>query len=317
MKKRVKIMKRNLFVLSLLFLVVSCNNATSSNTIPSINPSVTTVGVTTTSNVHTTSSQVSPTTSVTPKDEREDDYHYEGHIQDVMPRIDVTTPDGSNDFATKYDRNDKLAGKIDYVDCTITTSNCDEEYLLENVDCEIKVRGNYTLNYAKKPLRLKFNKKQKMFGLNDDAKCKSWVLLADWKDRGMLNNSTTFLLGQTILGSDGYYTSDYRQVEVYLNGKYWGVYLLAEQQQFNEYRMDLPEPEDDYEGTDIGYLVEYDNKYIHEDPEKGGDYTFECKYNDGASILKYDGSSYKADMFGFSIRAISLHKIKLISLNLL
>ena len=54
----------------------------------------------------------------------------------------------NHDFATKYDRNDKLAGKIDYVGCTITTSNCDEEYILDNVDCEIKVRGNYTLNYT-------------------------------------------------------------------------------------------------------------------------------------------------------------------------
>ena len=33
---------------------------------------------------------------------------------DVLPRIDVTTPDGSNDFATKYNRNDKLDGKGNY-----------------------------------------------------------------------------------------------------------------------------------------------------------------------------------------------------------
>ena len=296
-------MKKKIFLLSTLLLVFGCNNTV--NTLPNTTNSPTTNTIT--SNDSTTSTttnpSVNPTTSAPINDPRAEAYGYKEHISDVMPRIDVTTADGSNEFATKYDRNDKLAGKIDYVDCTITTSNCDEDYILNEAVCEIKVRGNYTLNYAKKPFRLKFDKKQKMFGLNDNAKAKSWVLLADWKDRSLSNNATNFFLGNTILASDGYYSSDYRHVEVYLNGKYWGVYLLAEQQQLNEYRIDLTEPEDDYEGTDIGYLLEYDNKYIHEDPEKGGDYTFEVDYNNGAKIQKYDGSSYVADMKGFSIKS--------------
>ena len=310
-------MKKKIFLLTTLFLVFGCNNvattlpnSTTINPTSSLRPttsvSPTTVSPTTTVNPATTvnpTTSIAPTTSTPINDPRAEAYGYKEHISEVMPRIDVTTADGSNEFATKYNRNDKLAGKIDYVDCTITTSNCDEDYILNEVVCEIKVRGNYTLNYAKKPFRLKFDKKQKMFGLNDNAKAKSWVLLADWKDRSLSNNATNFFLGNTILASDGYYSSDYRHVEVYLNGKYWGVYLLAEQQQLNEYRIDLTEPEDDYEGTDIGYLLEYDNKYIHEDPEKGGDYTFEVDYNNGAKIKKYDGSSYVADMKGFSIKS--------------
>ena len=235
-------MKKKLFVLSTLLLVFGCNNTV--NTLP--NTSNSPITNTITSNDSTTSTttnpSVNPTTSAPINDPRAEAYGYKEHISDVMPRIDVTTADGSNEFATKYDRNDKLAGKIDYVDCTITTSNCDEDYILNEAVCEIKVRGNYTLNYAKKPFRLKFDKKQKMFGLNDNAKAKSWVLLADWKDRSLSNNATNFFLGNTILASDGYYSSDYRHVEVYLNGKYWGVYLLAEQQQLNEYLIDLTEP---------------------------------------------------------------------------
>ena len=34
----------------------------------------------------------------------------------------------------------------------------------------------------KKAFRIKFDQKQKMLGLNDDAKCKSWVLLAEYYD---------------------------------------------------------------------------------------------------------------------------------------
>ena len=60
------------------------------------------------------------------------------------------------DVSFSINKNDKVAGKVDYIDCTITTSNCEDDYVLEDTACEIKVRGNYTLNYDKKPLRLKF-----------------------------------------------------------------------------------------------------------------------------------------------------------------
>lgn len=289
-------MKKNRMIMLLPLLlasIVACGNTTPSTTPTTGNPSGSVDPTSSVAPNTTTPDSVAPNTTVAPDvNDRTEDYAYEPHLTQKMPKISVTTPDGSNEFATKYNRNDKLAGLIDYVDCTITTSNCEDDYLLQDVACEIKVRGNYTLEYDKKPLRLKFNKKQKMFGLNNDAKAKSWVLLADWKDRSMMNNATTFFLGNTILGSDGFYSSDYKYVEVELNGQYWGVYLLVEQQQLNEYRVDLPEPEDDYEGTDIGYLLEYDGYYNLEDPNNGGDYTFTMNYNNNAPVQKYGGSTY-------------------------
>ena len=286
-------MKKNKFIFLLPLLlasIVACGNV--SSVTPSTGNTPSTVNPTTTMPGTTTTPTTTPDSIVPPEVDRGEAYAYEPHLTEKMPKISVKTTDGSNEFATKYNRNDKLAGLIDYVDCTITTSNCEDDYLLQDVACEIKVRGNYTLEYEKKPLRLKFNKKQKMFGLNNDAKAKSWVLLADWKDRSMMNNATTFFLGNTILGSDGFYSSDYRYVEVELNGQYWGVYLLVEQQQLNEYRVDLPEPEDDYEGTDIGYLLEYDGYYNLEDPNNGGDYTFTMNYNNNAPVQKYGETTY-------------------------
>ena len=286
-------MKKIKLLMSLSFLLVGC-----SLTLPGLSN--------TTSSSDNTSSSESSSSSiyVDPKIEA---YGYEPHLTQTMPKISINTEDGKNDFATKYNRNDKIAGLVDYIDCTITTSNCDDEYILEDTACEVKVRGNYTLNYDKKPLRLKFNKKQKMFGLNDDAKCKSWVLLADYKDRSMMNNATTFFLGNTILGSDDFYSSDFKYVEVELNGEYWGVYLLVEQQQANENRMDLAEPDGDYEGTDIGYLLEYDGYYTEEDVSKGGDYTFTMNYNNNASVQKYNGGTYQPSMKGFTIKSDITH----------
>ena len=191
-----------------------------------------------------------------------------------MPVIHINTEDGKNDWATMYNRNDKLAGNIEYVDATVSVSDCEEEYILSSLEAEVKVRGNYTLEYEKKPLRIKFKSKQSMLGLHDGEKYKNWVLLADWKDLSMTNNTVAFYLGNAILGSDGYYCTDFRNVEVYLNGQYWGVYLLVEQQEAKDGRSSVPEVEDDYTGNDIGYFFEYDGYYYDERNMPDGDPTF-------------------------------------------
>lgn len=230
-------------------------------------------------------------------------YSYAPTITETMPRIQINTSDGDSSFATKYGMQDKIEGKVDYVDCTISVDKCDEEYVISEAAAEVKVRGNATLNYIKKPLRLKFKKKTTMLGLNDDAKCKSWVLLADWKDLSMLNNDLAFYFGKTILGSDGYFSSDFRRVNVYINGQYWGVYLLVEQQQVNEYRVDIAEPDDDYTGNDIGYLIEYDGYYTQEDITKGGDYTFEMNYYNNAALKTLNGHSTHPRIKGYTIKS--------------
>lgn len=211
----------------------------------------------------------------------------------TMPRIDINTDNGSNSFATDYGLGNKPS--IEYVASKVSVSNCGEDYALEDIACQVKARGNYTLNYDKKPIRLKFDKKQKMLGLNGGEKFKSWVLLADYKDDSMLRNSTALYLSKYILGTDGYYSSDYCDVELYINGQYWGVYLLVEQQQVNKNRVNITEPEDadgnEYTGTDIGYFVEYDGYFNAEAPlEK-----FTIDYNNFATLTRLNGSTFQPD----------------------
>ncbi|MBE7088259.1 MAG: hypothetical protein E7370_01860 [Clostridiales bacterium] len=221
-------------------------------------------------------------------------YSYRPQITEVMPAVRVVTTDGKNDFATVPTRENKW----DYVDCTVTVDNCEEEYELENIAAEIKVRGNYTVNYDKKPFRIKFSKKQNMLGLNGGEKFKNWVLLADYKDSSMVRNATAFYLGNTILGSDGYYTSDFRNVEFYVNGQYWGMYLLVEQQEVKENRVEVPEVEDDYTGTDIGYMFEYDGYYQEEKELE----QFAVNYNNHSQLIRLDGSAVNSWQDGFSIK---------------
>lgn len=156
-----------------------------------------------------------------------------------------------------------------YEDCTITLTDEAENTVLDKVEAEVKVRGNWTTSYDKKPLRIKFKKKQSMLGLNEGQAYKSWVLLAEYKDASMLRNKTALTIAGEILEKDGLYASDAELVEVRINGEYWGVYLLAEQQQINKGRIDITEAEDDYTGTDIGYFLEFDGYYMNEDPFSG------------------------------------------------
>ena len=225
-------------------------------------------------------------------------YSYFPVISEIMPVIHINTEDGNNNWATMYNRNDKLAGSIEYVNASVSVTDCEEEYILSNVEASVKVRGNYTLEYDKKPLRIKFSKKQNMLGLHDGQKYKNWVLLADWKDLSMINNTVAFYLGNTILGSDGYYCTDFRNVEVYLNGEYWGVYLLVEQQEAKDGRSSVPEVEKNYTGNDIGYFFEYDGYYTDEKNITDGDPTFTMNHQGLPSGT--NGYTVKSDIYADS-----------------
>ena len=144
-----------------------------------------------------------------------------------IPRIDINT---ENEVAlesaelgyNKGTNHDVM--EYDYVTSTVSVSNC-EGYELSDIAAKVKIRGNYTSTYPKKPLRIKFDKKQAMCGLNGGEKIKSWVLLNEWKDSSMLRNSVADYIGNALLESDGFYCTDFRYVEVYINGSYNGLYL--------------------------------------------------------------------------------------------
>ena len=191
--------------------------------------------------------------------------------------------------------NVKIEDKENYVDMTLSTNNCANKYVLNDVTGGIRLRGNGTLTYDKKAYRLKFNSKVNLFGLNNNLKAKSWVLIADYADQSMMRNETAFYMGNSLLNYSKNYCSSYQHVNVYLNDKYNGVYLLAEQQQVNKSRINLIEPETDYTGTDIGYLLELDNYAKQED------YYFEIGNNFGDSVngvnLPKKAYSIKSDIY--------------------
>ena len=125
-----------------------------------------------------------------------------------------------------------INSKTDYTDMTFSIENCDGE--LMDIAGGIRLRGNSTSGYDKKPYRIKFDKKQSLFGL---TKAKSWVLLADYLDPSCLHNYTALTLGDKLDGLS--FTPTPHHVNVYINGEYNGLYVLCEQIQENEGRMDI------------------------------------------------------------------------------
>lgn len=236
-------------------------------------------------------------------EEDENLFSYDYHAPDQLPKISITTSDNSNDFATVPNR----LNKWDYVNAKISVSNCDEDYQLTDIDAGVKVRGNYTADYSKKPFRIKFNKKQKMLGLNDDLKSKSWVLLADVKDSSMLHNAYSFYLGNQLLGQQGLYASDFVPVSLEINNTYWGMYLLCEQQQVDDERVNVLDVEDlddeqgnHYQGNDIGYFFEYDGYYYMEG--ETGDPTFTITHPSN-NIPTFKGGYAYCGQNGYTIKS--------------
>ena len=109
----------------------------------------------------------------------------------------------------------------------------------------IKGRGNTTWSKPKKPYRLKLDHKQPLF---DEPKDKSWVLLSNYFDKTMLRISTAFYLGSL---SNLEYTHSCHFVELMLNGKYNGTYLLCDKLKIGPNRINV---------GDDGFLIELDVK---------------------------------------------------------
>lgn len=112
---------------------------------------------------------------------------------------------------------------VDYTATAVLddASLVDDDVLL---DVEtIAVRGNSSADKPKKPYKLKFEEKQKPFGMKSD---KTWILLANYQDRTLIRSRIAFELGRRQDGLE--WTPNEVFAELYLNGKYLGSYQLIQ-----------------------------------------------------------------------------------------
>lgn len=214
---------------------------------------------------------------------------------DTMPLLSITTlsDDDNIEFVTRpiapyVARGMGLDGAPEpyYQKCRISLKDPNGDMVINDAGANVRVRGNWTTGYDKKPLKIKFDEKQKIPGLNGGARFKSFVLLAGFKDSSMLRDKVGLFISRRILGNDGLYAADSELVEVEINGRYWGVYLLTEQQQVKKNRIEITEAAEEYTEPDIGYLLEMDAYYREEDEL----HSFVMGYYDNSPLKAYDDS---------------------------
>ena len=174
-------------------------------------------------------------------------------LSEKIPVISVLTEDGQ-----------PIVSRNEYLNCTVSVYNVEENYALSEQAGGIRVRGNSSAYYGNKnkvlteevPYRIKFEKKTNLLGLNEGAECKSWVLLRG--NQGLVRDDIAFRFGRTLL-KDISFCSDAQLVHLYVNQEFKGVFLLCEQSQVNKHRVDIYEPKAEEKQVEIGYLLEIDN----------------------------------------------------------
>lgn len=153
-----------------------------------------------------------------------------------------------------------ILNKKDYVDGTITIS--DPEKLYSDVaefsaEMGIRGRGNSTWSFPKKPWKVKLKEKASLLGMPAD---KEWALLANYADRTLVRNIVAMKLSEICAFS---WTPRMHSVEVYLNGKYQGVYTLCEHKKVSSDRVDIDVVGEDVTGGDAitgGYYLEIEEQ---------------------------------------------------------
>jgi len=150
-----------------------------------------------------------------------------------LPVLYLTTDDGATPSASKETHDGRMFAQGN-----------DEWKSLYDGKMTIKVRGNSTASYPKKPWKIKLDKKTKMF---DIPKSKHWVLLANYNDQSMMRNKLAYDFANDI-GSLGMKST---WVECVLNGAWQGTYQFCEHIRIAEDRVNVH----DWEG-DAGDIAE-------------------------------------------------------------
>ncbi|MBQ0143566.1 MAG: CotH kinase family protein [Bacteroidales bacterium] len=186
----------------------------------------------------------------------------------LIPKVSIRTP------------ND-ITSRTEYQTATIKITNCPQ---FGSIDAPGKARGrgNATfLSYPKKSYRFKLDEGEKVCGYH---KNRDWVLLAEYCDKSLMRTTYMNALSKAA-GCE--WTPEGTHVDLYLNGNYNGTYLLIEQVEKANHKIEM---EDD------GFIIEDDNYYSWEPFHftttlYGRHYTF--KYpSAGDGDIKYHDENY-------------------------
>lgn len=139
----------------------------------------------------------------------------------------------------------------------------------------IRGRGNSTWGMEKKPYKIKLDKSIQVLDMPAN---KHWVLLANYADKTLMRNELAFEISRRM----GYtYTPRLRFVDLVLNGKYEGNYMLCEHVRIAPDRVNITELTPNASNISGGYLLEID--------ERQDDNEIEYFHTKGDREIGYEG----------------------------
>lgn len=157
-----------------------------------------------------------------------------------VPSIEIDTADGKG-----------VTSKSEYKTCVVSLSNAPEDQCFEGASALIRGRGNSSWSYPKKGFKLKFDKKQSMLG--SDYEVKNWVFISNYGDKSLIRNMIAYDMSEAFKGLE--FTTMHRFIDVYLDGEYYGLFLLCDRIDENEGRLNIETPVSD-NPEEMGYIIE-------------------------------------------------------------
>lgn len=207
-----------------------------------------------------------------------EDVEYTVNVSNTgLPVVVIKQSSGMN---SKWFGNLSLRSKdSDWVkDDEITVYDVNGKYTMSTQKGGVRLRGNSTQGFPKKPLAIKLNEKQQ---IGDMLTHKRWVLLANWLDNSMIRNNTAFAIAHAT--EEAWGSGNIEQgipwnphgvnVELVIDGRHVGNYFLGEQIKIGGKRLNIHDCYEDVladhnekgkvEPTfeNCGYLIECDDNY--------------------------------------------------------
>lgn len=152
--------------------------------------------------------------------------------------------------------------------------------IIESDMKRFKGRGNATWTRPKKPFAIKLNEKREILGMKESN---DWLLITNYAD-GSLSRNSLFMDFARDIGL--LYTPEYRPVDVIINNKYYGSYLLTSKVECDDKRID----------NNNDYLFEIENHPEGDEIRLNSGNLISIKNPDLASLSAKEKNSVKNDL---------------------
>lgn len=170
----------------------------------------------------------------------------DGSFKYLFVRLATTLPSLYLEMDTDVDSFLKYNQSNESTSATFLDKNGTVEFVDKNGMCEFKVRGNATKDYLKKPFQIKLPMRASLYGMES---AKTWLLLANYDDQSLIRNSVMYKIGAEL----GMQTCDFRSIDLFINGEYYGIYLLCEKVEIGKNRLEITDLEDKNDELNSSY----------------------------------------------------------------